>query len=95
MEKTSDIINQQFVLNRLADCAIDIYAMTMTCVLSHCSRSIQLDWDSVEHERSMAHVWCIEAADRCMINNRKIRDYRLNTIYSKYSEISKNVCSAQ
>lgn len=88
-----DIISQQFVLNRLADCAIDIYAMT--CALSRCSRSIQLQLDSVDHERTMAQVWCVEAADRCMSNNRKIRDNRFNSVYSKYSEISKNLCTAQ
>lgn len=87
------IIEQQFVLNRLADCAIDIYAMA--CVLSRCSRSIQLKLESVEHERLMTHAWCIEAAERCLNNNRKIHDSRYLSAYTKYSQISKNICSAQ
>lgn len=88
-----NIIDQQFVLSRLADCAIDIYAMA--CVLSRCSRSIKLNLDSVEHERLMTQAWCIEAAERCTNNNKKINDSRYLSVYPKYTQISKNICSAQ
>lgn len=87
------IIDQQFVLNRLADCAIDIYAMV--CVLSRCTRSIESKLDSVDHERLMTHAWCIEATERCLNNNKKIHDSRYLSAYTKYTEISKNICAAQ
>lgn len=88
-----NIIEQQFVLSRLADCAIDIYAMA--CVLSRCTRSIKLNLSSVEHERLMTHAWCIEAAERCLNNNKKINDASYNNIYPKYKQISEAICSAQ
>lgn len=53
-----NIVEQQFLLNRLADCAIDIYAMTV--VLSRATRSINNKLDSADHERLMAQAWCIE-----------------------------------
>lgn len=54
------IVDEQFLLNRLADCAIDIYAMA--AVLSRATRSIQLKFDSADHERLMAEAWCIEVS---------------------------------
>lgn len=87
-----NIIDEQFVLNRLADCAIDIYAMS--CILSRCTRSIKLNLPSVEHERAMTETWCIEAAERCLNNNKKITT-PYNKIYPKYSQISKTICGAQ
>lgn len=87
-----NIIDQQFVLSRLADCAIDIYAMA--CVLSRCTRSIQSNLPSVEHERAMTHAWCIEAAERCLNNNKKINEASYNKIYPKYTQISKSICEA-
>lgn len=88
-----NIIDQQFILKCLADSAIDIYAMA--CVLSRCSRSIKLGLDSVEHEKLLTKAWCTEAHERCVINTKKIHDSRYTTIYPLYTQISKNICSAQ
>lgn len=88
-----NIVEQQFVLNRLADQAIDIYAMV--CVLSRCSRSIKQGYSSVDHERLITQAWCIEAADRCLVNNKKIHNTLFTNVYPKHSQISKNICSAQ
>merc|ERR1719244_60575 len=43
------IIDEQFVLKRVADCAIDLYAMGV--VLSRASRSLQRGGDSALHEK--------------------------------------------
>lgn len=88
-----NIIDQQFLLSRLADCAIDIYAMV--CVLSRATRATKLNFESAEHERLMAQAWCIEAAERCTNNTRKINNSLYLTVYPKYTQISKNICAAQ
>lgn len=88
-----NIIEKQFVLSRLADCAIDIYGMA--CVLSRATRSKKLNLESAEHELLIAQAWCIEAAERCNINGKKINDASYQNIYPKYTQIAKNICAAQ
>lgn len=87
-----NIVNEQFVLNRLADSAIDIYAMG--CVLSRASRSIKLNLPTAEHEKLMTETWCVEANDRIRINLRKIHNATNAENYKRMSIISKNVCEA-
>lgn len=55
-----NIVDQQFLLNRLADCAIDIYAMVV--VLSRATTSLNKKLDTASHERLMAEAWCIEVS---------------------------------
>lgn len=55
-----EIVHEQFLLGRLADCAIDIYAMSV--VLSRATRSLEQKLGSAEHERLMAQAWCIEVS---------------------------------
>lgn len=93
MKHGKNIIDQQFILKCLADNAIDIYAMA--CVLSRCSRTIKSGLESAEHEKLLTKAWCTEAAERCINNNKKIHDARYKTIYPQYTQISKNICSAQ
>nr|XP_033780966.1 very long-chain specific acyl-CoA dehydrogenase, mitochondrial isoform X2 [Geotrypetes seraphini] len=56
------IIDEQFLLKRVADCAIDLYAMIV--VLSRASRSLSLGHPTAQHEKMLCDSWCIEAADR-------------------------------
>lgn len=93
MKHGKNIVDQQFLLNRLADCAIDIYVMT--CVLSRATRSIQLNLESAQHEQLMTKAWCIEASERCRINNRKLHNPDYLNVYSNFRQISKNICKAQ
>merc|ERR1719394_2116681 len=51
-----NIINEQFLLQRLANATIDIYACT--CVLSRCTKSLNEGSHSAHHEELMAKVWC-------------------------------------
>ncbi|XP_030043221.1 very long-chain acyl-CoA dehydrogenase, mitochondrial isoform X4 [Microcaecilia unicolor] len=56
------IIDEQFLLKRVADCAIDLYAMIV--VLSRASRSLSLGHPTAQHEKMLCDSWCFEAADR-------------------------------
>lgn len=88
-----NIIDQQFLLNRLADCAIDIYVMT--CVLSRATRSLKIGLESAEHEALMAKAWCIEAAERCRVNNKKLQNPDYLAVYPQFKQIAGNICKAQ
>ena len=52
------IVEEQFILNRLAAAAIDTY--TMAVVLSRASQSLERNHPSAAHEALMAKVWCNE-----------------------------------
>lgn len=56
------IVNEQFVLQRLADGAIDLYAMVV--VLSRASRALNEGYPTAQHEKILCDSWCIEAAAR-------------------------------
>ncbi|XP_054989574.1 very long-chain specific acyl-CoA dehydrogenase, mitochondrial [Sorex araneus] len=60
------IVNEQFVLQRLADSAIDLYAMVV--VLSRASRSLSEGHPTAQHEKMLCDSWCIEAAARIREN---------------------------
>lgn len=85
-----NIIHEQFLLNRLADSAIDIYGMA--CVLSRASRSIKLNLPSADHEILMTKTFCVEASDRVRVNLRKIQSADFNENYKRMKTISKNIC---
>uniref|UniRef100_A0A182MJ79 Very long-chain specific acyl-CoA dehydrogenase, mitochondrial n=1 Tax=Anopheles culicifacies TaxID=139723 RepID=A0A182MJ79_9DIPT len=86
-----NIVNEQFLLNRLADAAIDTYAMAV--VLSRATRSVRKDLPSAEHEVLMTKAWCHEASDRVRVNIRKINTDSFVKNYGVMSQISKNICA--
>lgn len=86
-----NIVEEQFMLNRLADAAIDTYAMAV--VLSRASRTVYKNLPSAEHEVLMAQTWCHEAADRVRVNIRKINTDSFAKNYGKMSQISKTICA--
>uniref|UniRef100_A0A8C2EDH3 Very long-chain specific acyl-CoA dehydrogenase, mitochondrial n=1 Tax=Cyprinus carpio TaxID=7962 RepID=A0A8C2EDH3_CYPCA len=53
--------NEQFVLKRVADCAIDLYAMVV--VLSRASRSLSQAHPSAQHEKMLCETWVTEVSD--------------------------------
>lgn len=55
-----DIIHEQFLLNRLANAAIDIFVMT--AILSRASRALNKNLPSAQHEVNMASVLCSEVS---------------------------------
>ncbi|OAD56047.1 Very long-chain specific acyl-CoA dehydrogenase, mitochondrial, partial [Eufriesea mexicana] len=52
------IVEQQFILNRLAQAAFDIY--TMATVLSRATLAANKNLPSMEHELLMSETWCLE-----------------------------------
>lgn len=86
------IVDEQFLLNRLADSTIDIYAMG--CALSRASHSLKANLPTADHEKLMAETWCVEASDRVRINLRKIHSAEFNENYKRMAQISKSVCEA-
>ncbi|XP_003397432.1 very long-chain specific acyl-CoA dehydrogenase, mitochondrial [Bombus terrestris] len=83
------IVEQQFVLNRLAQAAFDIY--TMAIVLSRATTSANKKLPSMEHELLMAETWCSLASRRA--NSNLKFDKQLN-VFTNLTKISKNMCDA-
>ncbi|XP_063786720.1 very long-chain specific acyl-CoA dehydrogenase, mitochondrial isoform X3 [Pseudophryne corroboree] len=54
------IVDEQFVLQRIADCAIDLYAMIV--VLSRSSRSLSQGLPTAVHEKILCDIWCSEVS---------------------------------
>uniref|UniRef100_A0A0K8SGI7 Uncharacterized protein n=1 Tax=Lygus hesperus TaxID=30085 RepID=A0A0K8SGI7_LYGHE len=86
------IIEQQFLLNRVASSAIDIY--TMVVALSRATRSLQAGTPSAQHEALMVKVWCSEASARVSMNLGALSNSESLDNFSTLSQIAKNVCEA-
>merc|ERR1719412_2226640 len=86
-----NIINEQFLLNRLANATIDIYASS--CVLARCTKSLNEGLESAHHEEMMTKVWCEEAYTRIIQNLNELKNPERLSNYKSMAEISKNVCS--
>lgn len=68
LEYGKKIIDEQFLLKRVADSAIDLYAMIV--VLSRASRSLSQAHGTAQHEKLLCDTWCIEASARIADNLR-------------------------
>merc|ERR1712131_308883 len=88
-----DIINEQFILNRLANAAIDIYIST--CMVSRCSQSLANNLSSARHEELMTKVFCNEASQRIALNLGALKNSTQLSNFKSMAEISKNVCEAE
>ncbi|KAJ8926911.1 hypothetical protein NQ314_020763 [Rhamnusium bicolor] len=87
------IVNEQFILNRLANATFDIYSSTVA--LSRASQSLKGNSSSASHERLLAEAWTLEATERVAINLKSIASGKNLDNFSKMSTISKNVCGAE
>uniref|UniRef100_A0A8C6TH02 Very long-chain specific acyl-CoA dehydrogenase, mitochondrial n=1 Tax=Neogobius melanostomus TaxID=47308 RepID=A0A8C6TH02_9GOBI len=77
--------DEQFVLKRVADCAIDIYAMVV--VLSRASRSLSQGQASAQHEKLLCETWCIEVRTKQHIFSADCSLYHyMYSICGKYCE---------
>merc|ERR1719325_18300 len=86
-----DIINEQFVLNRLANATIDIYANT--CVLSRCTKSLVEGLESAHHEQLLTDAWCRQAHTRIMNNLNELKDTEVLNEYKTMAKVSEAVCA--
>ncbi|XP_048373962.1 very long-chain specific acyl-CoA dehydrogenase, mitochondrial isoform X1 [Sphaerodactylus townsendi] len=83
------IIDEQFVLKRIADGAIDLYAMVV--VLSRASRSLEQGHPTAQHEKVLCDTWCTEAADRVTQNLTSLRADSTRQLFKNLRSISKAV----
>ncbi|KAF0291111.1 Very long-chain specific acyl-CoA dehydrogenase, mitochondrial [Amphibalanus amphitrite] len=90
MRYGKNVVDEQFLLNRLAEAAIDLYAMTV--VLSRATRSAKLNHPSAELEKKMATVWCNEASDRIQLNLTAISSKVANENFKNLATISRAMC---
>lgn len=83
------ITERQFQLARVADSAIDIYAMATT--LSRASRAVRLGLPSAEQEVLMTQIWCKEANDRVHRNINRIHSGAFQENYRRMATVAKTV----
>uniref|UniRef100_D3TR49 Very long-chain specific acyl-CoA dehydrogenase, mitochondrial n=1 Tax=Glossina morsitans morsitans TaxID=37546 RepID=D3TR49_GLOMM len=83
------IIGEQCILNRLADSAIDIYAMIVT--LSRASRAVRKNIPTAEHELNLTKAWCSQASERCKLNLKHATSGERLNLYKEMSVIAKSV----
>ncbi|TWW63060.1 very long-chain specific acyl-CoA dehydrogenase, mitochondrial isoform X2 [Takifugu flavidus] len=80
------IIDEQFVLKRVADCAIDLYAMV--AVLSRASRSLSDGAASAQHEKILCDTWCKEAYGRITRDVQELRSSGTRQYFKNLRAIS-------
>jgi len=85
-----DIINEQFLLSRLANATIDIYAST--CMLSRCTKSLTEGLESAHQEELMTKVWCSEAYGRIKANLTIVQNQHSLNNFKTMSQISQKLC---
>ncbi|KAL0993757.1 hypothetical protein UPYG_G00113280 [Umbra pygmaea] len=81
-----NILHEQFVLKRVADSAIDLYAMIV--VLSRASQSLSQGHVSAQHEKILCETWCVEANDRIMKNVRDLKSSSSTQTFKNMKAIS-------
>uniref|UniRef100_A0A4W5QBT8 Very long-chain specific acyl-CoA dehydrogenase, mitochondrial n=1 Tax=Hucho hucho TaxID=62062 RepID=A0A4W5QBT8_9TELE len=81
-----NILHEQFVLKRVADSAIDLYAMVV--VLSRASRSLSQGHASAQHEKILCETWCIEASVRIMKNVKDLKSSSTTQVFKNMKAIS-------
>ncbi|KZS10791.1 Acyl-CoA dehydrogenase family member 9, mitochondrial [Daphnia magna] len=85
-----NILDEQFLLNRVAAAAIDIYANVV--VLSRATRALNMNISSANHEEMLARVWCNEALDRIQLNLTAVKSQSQLSNFSTMSQIAKEMC---
>lgn len=80
------IIDEQFVLKRVADSAIDLYGMVV--VLSRASRSLSQGSSSAQHEKILCETWCMEAHERIMHDIKSLRSSESRRLFKNLRAIS-------
>ncbi|XP_045199598.2 very long-chain specific acyl-CoA dehydrogenase, mitochondrial-like [Mercenaria mercenaria] len=83
------IMNEQMVLNRVSEAAIDIYGMVS--VLSRASRSLNNQYSSAASESAMCQVFCSQAAVRVDTNLKLALSDKDKKIFQQMSTISEDV----
>ncbi|KAF9803355.1 hypothetical protein SFRURICE_007201 [Spodoptera frugiperda] len=86
------IVDEQFILNRLASSAIDAY--TAAAVMSRASRAARLRLASAPHELKLAEAWVEEAVTRMPVSLAATRDPRSQRQFARLAELGGAVAAA-
>lgn len=89
MKYGKGVVDQQFLLWRVAEAAIDIYAMVAT--LSRTSRSLTEGVATAEYESNICNLFCNEASDRVDANLRSLKSSTQRSNYQKMSFIAQEM----
>ncbi|XP_014681613.1 PREDICTED: very long-chain specific acyl-CoA dehydrogenase, mitochondrial-like isoform X2 [Priapulus caudatus] len=87
-----NIIGEQFLLHRLGNAAIDIYAMIV--VLSRATRALNENHPSAKYEERMCNVWCSEASDRVAAYLTSVRSSQQTGNFRRMAQISSELIKA-
>ncbi|KAL1492704.1 hypothetical protein ABEB36_010920 [Hypothenemus hampei] len=87
------IVNEQFILNRIANSVFDIYGSVV--VLSRATTALKEGVDTAQHQKLLAEAWTLEATQRVAINLKSITDGKSLDNYTKLRSIAKNICTAE
>jgi len=90
MKHGKHIIHEQFLLNRLAQPAIDIYVTS--CMLSRCTLSLNQGLPSAMQEELLTKAFSNEANLRIAANLGALKNPTQLETFKMMSQISKNVC---
>lgn len=91
MKYNKNIIHEQFVLNRLANPAIDIYIMTV--LLSRATNSINKKYKSAEHEINLVKSICQEKCEQVELSLQATKSADKLKLYKNLKKIAENVYS--
>jgi len=84
-----NIIHEQFLMNRIAESAIDLYGMV--AVLSRATRALKENHESAQHEKQMADIWCFEASNRIRDNLRMVSSGKHISNFKQLADVSNSV----
>lgn len=87
------IVNEQFILNRLANSTFDIYSSAV--VLSRATKALEENTSTANHEKLMAETWTVEATDRVKQHLNAIASGQYLDNFTKMTRISRTVCEAE
>ncbi|CAF0831038.1 unnamed protein product [Adineta steineri] len=83
------IRDEQFIVYRIGDMAIDLYSMAAS--LSRCTQSFQNQVPSAVHEANLVRIWCEEAYDRINNNINLVQSSAFITRTKLMSELAKEI----
>ncbi|XP_013389878.1 very long-chain specific acyl-CoA dehydrogenase, mitochondrial [Lingula anatina] len=89
MKHGKNLAAEQFLLKRIADAAIDVYAMVVT--LSRASRALEQNSPTAAYEALMCSTYCDEALDRVKI--ALAVSPRQRQLFKNYAAISNEIIS--
>ncbi|KAM3835034.1 very long-chain specific acyl-CoA dehydrogenase, mitochondrial-like isoform 2-T2 [Vipera latastei] len=80
------VTDKQFHLRRVADAAIDTYAMAVA--LSRASRALSLGQPTAQHEKLLCQTWCLQAFQRVQASLQEAKSASWEEVFTSMKLIS-------